>query len=309
MTEPGAHVCPRCDLRFALLAEVRDHLEHEHGVVWATEDALAHRAAPVPVLGGSGGIVVVPVDPSRRPSPAARVAAELARRADLLVDLVAVPPSGMTRSLVQSFLRRHGRDATAAGAPAVQMTILDEGPAAARIVDHASERKATLVCLSARGAYGLGELLLGSVSEEVVRAGVAPVLVVGPHAGDHVGCDRFAVCTDGSALADAAIPIAEDLADRLGIDVEVLRVVAPRAAAQLAEPAGNGATMTVHRTVLKRGSDPARAIVEHLERAPGTVPVCATHGRRGWRRLVPGSVALEVVRHATAPVLLVRPDV
>lgn len=307
MNEAGTHVCPRCSLRFALLAEVREHLEHEHGVVWAREPAPA--AARTPLVGGSGGLVVVPVDPARRPSPAARVAAELARRADLVVDLVAVPPSGMNRSVVQSFLRRHGRDATAVGAPAVQMTILDDGPAARRVIDHAVERKATMICLSARGAYAVGELLLGSVSEEVVRAGVAPVLVVGPHAGGELRLDRFAVCTDGSPLADAAVPIAEELADRLGVEVEVLRVVAPRAAAQLAEPAGDGATMTVHRTVLKRGSDPAKAIVEHLGRATGTIPVCATHGRRGWRRLVPGSVALEVVRHAPCPVLLVRPDV
>lgn len=50
----------------------------------------------------------------------------------------------------------------------------------------------------------------------------------------------------------------------------------------------------------------ARAIVR--EAKPGDLIVMATHGRTGMKRWFIGSVAEEVLRHATVPVLLVRAD-
>ncbi len=48
----------------------------------------------------------------------------------------------------------------------------------------------------------------------------------------------------------------------------------------------------------------ARAIVRQAK--PGDLIVMATHGRTGMKRWFIGSVAEEVLRHATVPVLLVR---
>lgn len=48
----------------------------------------------------------------------------------------------------------------------------------------------------------------------------------------------------------------------------------------------------------------ARAIVR--EAKPGDLIVMATHGRTGMKRWFIGSVAEEVLRHATVPILLVR---
>lgn len=53
------------------------------------------------------------------------------------------------------------------------------------------------------------------------------------------------------------------------------------------------------------GGIAAKAIVSVAE--PGDVIVMATHGRTGMRRWFIGSVAEEVLRHSTVPVLLVRP--
>ena len=51
---------------------------------------------------------------------------------------------------------------------------------------------------------------------------------------------------------------------------------------------------------------PARAITDWAGREPDALVVMSTHGRSGINRLVLGSVTDRVVRHANAPVLVVR---
>lgn len=52
--------------------------------------------------------------------------------------------------------------------------------------------------------------------------------------------------------------------------------------------------------------DPAQTIVDRSQELGCDLIVLGTHGRSGWNRLVIGSVAEKVVRHALCPVLTVR---
>ena len=52
--------------------------------------------------------------------------------------------------------------------------------------------------------------------------------------------------------------------------------------------------------------NPAEAIVEYAEREEADMIVIATHGRSGLKRVLIGSVAERVVRHASCPVLSLR---
>jgi universal stress protein A len=52
---------------------------------------------------------------------------------------------------------------------------------------------------------------------------------------------------------------------------------------------------------------PAEEIVRCAEQEEATMIVISTHGRRGLTRMLMGSVAESVVRHATVPVLTVKP--
>ncbi len=54
--------------------------------------------------------------------------------------------------------------------------------------------------------------------------------------------------------------------------------------------------------------DPARTILNAIRQLGVDSVVMATHGRKGLRRLLLGSVAEQVVRRATCPVLTVRPS-
>ena len=142
--------------------------------------------------------------------------------------------------------------------------------------------------------------------------------------------DRIVVALDGSELAERALASGEELARRLGVPLHLVRVAdttwlrfgANEAAleyaslgGELAEEeaqakeylegvgsrlAGEGLTVT---TEVRRGFA-GRELVAATR--PSDLLVMASHGRTGPARLLLGSVAEEVTRHATAPVLLIR---
>jgi nucleotide-binding universal stress UspA family protein len=143
--------------------------------------------------------------------------------------------------------------------------------------------------------------------------------------------ERIVVSLDGSELAEQALPVAEELAGLANAPLHLIRVVdltrleryGPYGLAveyagfelvaqeerQVAEEyldtvakdlKGRGRTVT---TAVVDGITP-RVLVESAK--PGDTLVMASHGRSGLSRWFLGSVAEEVVRRATVPVLLVR---
>lgn len=54
------------------------------------------------------------------------------------------------------------------------------------------------------------------------------------------------------------------------------------------------------------GSTMTQLLVNHAEQAGSDLLVIGTHGRRGWRHLLMGSFAEEVLRKTTLPLLVVR---
>lgn len=54
-------------------------------------------------------------------------------------------------------------------------------------------------------------------------------------------------------------------------------------------------------------TDPRDAVVHCAEQKHADLIIVATHGRRGFKRAVLGSIAEAVVRHAPCPVLVYRP--
>jgi len=60
--------------------------------------------------------------------------------------------------------------------------LLAEGPAASSIIGVAREKNADLLVVGRRGRSGVAQLVLGSVSHDVVQTSAVPVLVIGPEA-------------------------------------------------------------------------------------------------------------------------------
>jgi nucleotide-binding universal stress UspA family protein len=138
---------------------------------------------------------------------------------------------------------------------------------------------------------------------------------------------RLLVPLDGSAMAEAAIPVAARLAARTGASLTLVHVIernapaavhrerhlvnAEEAEAYLAEaarlPVLAGLTVDTHVHTAEV-SDVAASIFEHsAELAPDLV-VMTTHGRGSARRLIFGAIAQQVIALGTTPVLLVRPS-
>jgi nucleotide-binding universal stress UspA family protein len=78
-----------------------------------------------------------------------------------------------------------GRVEAAAGRSIEAESEAQIGEASVTIADFAEKRPGTLIALSTHGRSGLGRWLLGSVADKVVRAGVAPVLLVRPAQEPH----------------------------------------------------------------------------------------------------------------------------
>jgi nucleotide-binding universal stress UspA family protein len=138
---------------------------------------------------------------------------------------------------------------------------------------------------------------------------VAPPSV--PPAHPPTALTRLIVPVDGSSEAETALPVAEALATEAGAEVVLLRAPVgddgPETEAYLARltgARGSGGSPRVRWLVWY--DEPARAIASAVADLQGDLVVMTTHGRRGLRRLLLGSVAEEVIRTAPVPVLLVR---
>ena len=123
---------------------------------------------------------------------------------------------------------------------------------------------------------------------------------------------RIMVPLDGSDLAQTALPHALDLCRALSATLVLLHVRdtrqgSPEAARRFLDftrrqHANEGVTI---ETLVREGPV-ADAIVRAAEQEQIDVIAMATHGRSGLQRAVYGSVAEQVLRSSTRPVLLVR---
>jgi nucleotide-binding universal stress UspA family protein len=123
---------------------------------------------------------------------------------------------------------------------------------------------------------------------------------------------RIMVPLDGSDLAQTALPHALDLCRALGATLLLLHVRdtrhgSPEAARRFLDftrrqHANDG---VVIETLVREGPV-ADAIVRAAEQQQIDMIAMATHGRSGLQRAVYGSVAEQVLRSSSRPVLLVR---
>jgi len=207
------------------------------------------------------------------------------------------------------------------------VTLLPPDDAATRLISHTLESDAPgLLCLASRGQTAVSEALFGSVTARVIRDLHAPLLVVGPSVLEPSRAwRRMLVCLDGSASAAGILPSVESWASALDLEVELVHVGYPldelrggerrrppeelEAAEQLQasvrrlEEAGVRASgRTIEHTHV------AEALADRAVSGDADLLALATHGRTGLARLLMGSVALDLVRRSTVPVLTLRPQ-
>jgi nucleotide-binding universal stress UspA family protein len=196
------------------------------------------------------------------------------------------------------------------------------------IADFAASSCVDLIVIGTHGASGFRQLILGSVTEKVLRDVDCPVLTVPPHAHStaQLPFRRVLSATDFSPSSLAALQLARSLAEDCHASLDILHVID--------EPDEYALFVARSYDVHHHAEVNTRRIAEHLKQivppaAPGhsRVRVRIARGvaedeilRIGWESCadlivlgvgrgkapVFGSTVNHVVRHARCPVLTVR---
>jgi nucleotide-binding universal stress UspA family protein len=206
------------------------------------------------------------------------------------------------------------------------------------IVDRAAALSVDLIVIGTNGASGLEHLLIGSVTEKVLRKAACPVLTVPPRAQatSHLPFTRVLCAVDFSDWSLAAVDYALSLAAESGAALDLLHVVEwpweeppppafselpPEQAAALLEFRRNlvaSATRRLESLVSKALTDRCAVTVQIAHGKPyvetlrlagdiaADLIVLGVHGRHRLDLAVFGSTTNQVVRQATCPVLTVR---
>ena len=212
--------------------------------------------------------------------------------------------------------------------------VLLEGTIVEALVEHAQAARVDLTVMTTHGRSGFERLRLGSVSTAYLTRATAPVYLVrgaGSDAPPEPPVGTLLCTLDGSPFAEAILPHAKAFAEATGLTMALLSVAVPHAmpmapfgaealladdSALELEEAGRRAYLgriaaqcptgtTVHAVT---DMSISRAIIEEATRTSAGALAIATHGRGGFKRLVLGSVADEVIRHTHSPVLVYRPS-
>lgn len=286
--------------------------------------------------------LLCPIDFSPGSQHALRVAARMTREAsaELLVvhvwDLPAAAFAGehpLPDDLIQRTIddARKGlaastQDVAALGVPRASSRLL-QGVPWDQITRAARDDAAVdLIVMGTHGRSGVARVLLGSVAEQVIRHASCSVLAAREPGG--LLPFRNVLCPiDFSEDSKRAVERAAELVAPGGAGITLLHVIEPaitfsglplsenqlqqvdrRATHELAgwgSALSSKATVPVNTDI--RIGRPGAQILDALEADPTfDLVIMGSHGRTGIPRVLLGSVAEKVLRHAACPVLIVR---
>jgi nucleotide-binding universal stress UspA family protein len=261
--------------------------------------------------------VIVPLDGSALARRAVPVAGWLARRRDAELVLVRVVGDAAAAVAADVDLEATLADAGLPG----RCVVTDGRDIAGKIIAEANRTPGSIICSATHGGNRLVAAAPSATTTSLLRRARCPLVLVGPSCS--LVTERAAAvvaCLDGSERAERILPLVEDLASSLGVDVWLTQIVAPRALALVSGPGGDvdegsylarcarGMSHPVTNWDVLHGDDPAHAILDLCGAHPGTMPAIATHGRSGAQLVLHGSVALRVAQRCGSPVLVVPPD-
>jgi nucleotide-binding universal stress UspA family protein len=249
-----------------------------------------------------------------------------------------VPSANLSPEERQSLLTSMKQFAAAEASPDIRFDyILGEGGTAAQILNAAETLASDLLVIGTHGRSGFERLMLGSVTEKVLRKATCPVLSVPRHSTDAVPMPplfRHILCAvDFSECSIHALEYAMSLAQEAGGSLTVLHVidigpeipdvhglmmggvpdvrefvarVGESARVRLKELVPESVRTSCHvETMVVEGRSYHEVLRVAGDQASDVI-VLGVHGRGPVDRLFFGSTAQQVVRGATCPVLTLR---
>ncbi|MBI4220795.1 MAG: universal stress protein, partial [Chloroflexi bacterium] len=210
-----------------------------------------------------------------------------------------------------------------------QVEVASGSPAEA-ILSAADRLGVELIAMATHRGSALARGLLGSVTDEVIRRSVVPVLAIHPlretwDSSRPATPETVVVPLDGSDLSELTVALAKDTARTYRSKVFFLRVVHwPKSEDQVTDLTGaarvgkqayeylapfvaDAQSDGIATTADVRVGLPPLEIVKAAEAVPNPIIVMGSRGESGLKRLVLGGVTDRVLRSSGVPVLVVPP--
>jgi nucleotide-binding universal stress UspA family protein/nitrite reductase/ring-hydroxylating ferredoxin subunit len=243
--------------------------------------------------------IVVGTDGSETAAKAVELASGLAQM--LIAKLVVVTAGDNPAPLAENV----AAELSSSGVRAEGIT--RPGPPADVILDIARERNADLVVVGDRGMAHGRRVFLGSVPDRIAHHSPTDVLIVRTTSGKTMdGYERVLVATDGSRTADRAARKGIAIAKKFGTKLSLVHVGHPKTGEMILEDTathiGGGVEADRHAVA----GDPSELIIKIAENDGADLIVIGNKGMTGARRVLLGSVPLNVSQIAPCDVLIVR---
>lgn len=200
------------------------------------------------------------------------------------------------------------------------------------ILEHAKKEACDLIVVGTHGRRALGRILMGSVTQELIRNSPVPVMVVKAikKPEEHVqNYDRVLIPIDFSDMSMKALDYAIRFANFLKADVHVihtvdtpainnLRGMYPFPETMIPDTAELNVDLTLNKAMKDKDvvgnwkvatlfGDPAEEILNYAAQNNCGFIVMGTHGRKGFERTLLGSVTAVVASKSEIPVITVSP--
>lgn len=218
----------------------------------------------------------------------------------------------------------------------VDTKILDGEEVVDELIDYSDTIATDMIVMTSHGRSGLRRSWLGSVADAVIRRTNVPVIVMHPKAALTVpdlgsSIRHILVALDGSQLAESILGPASELARATGARMTLARVVPPpdsfgeasaAAGAGYVDPDAEEAVRYLEgvatslrneggldvATDVRAGAPPASTLARMADQLTADLVAIATHGRGGITRTLLGSVADQILRSTSVPILVMRPS-
>jgi len=203
-------------------------------------------------------------------------------------------------------------------------TIIDIGSPADVIVEQEERLNVDLTIMGGHQKGLVERILLGSTSEAVAKHSKKPVLVIKGHALKKL--ENVAIAYDFSEVADAMLQFAKEFLKPFGakvtlihveeeLDFPLLKKLGIDIIPQIREKKGEKLNLLKEEfeknglpceVVYIEERDPVEGILEVLQRGNFDMVMVANKGLSGLKRILMGSVSLEVLRKAHIPVFVYK---
>ena len=281
--------------------------------------------------------ILLPTDGSEASSTAAEAAVTLADQFDAELHVIHVLETDQTATDTDAVddSARGGEEAVQAavelaassGVETTRMIIEREKSVHQEILTYTAEHSIDCIVMGTRGRSGLSlsRAVLGSVAELTLRESPVPVMTVHEETVIDTDISSVLVPTDGSECAHTAVDHAGELARSVDATLHIIYVVeigqVPNGdrvqrlreaieeigekALDLALEQVQSSTYLPTETSLLNGP-PYLEIARYAEENDIDCIVMGTHGRKGIRQFLLGSVTERVVRRVDVPVISVQ---